>query len=103
METVTELSLVHRWQLLRHFLALDGEDRRLRFGVALRPDDDAYPAQAGHAHRHGERRGERLARAAAGGRGEPFRRAVRAAGGSFRLCAEATCGRHTACTSSREA
>ena len=34
METVTELSLVHRSQLLRHFLALDGEDRRLRFGIA---------------------------------------------------------------------
>ena len=34
METVTELSLIHRSSLLRHFLALDGDDRRLRFGIA---------------------------------------------------------------------
>jgi len=32
---VTELSLIHRAGLLRHFLELDAHDRRLRFGAAL--------------------------------------------------------------------
>jgi len=32
---VTELSLIHRAALLRHFLKLDAHDRRLRFGAAF--------------------------------------------------------------------
>ncbi len=35
MQTVTELSLVHRAVLLRHLLALDAHDRRLRFGAPI--------------------------------------------------------------------
>jgi len=35
MELVTELSRAHRTPLLRHFLALEAPDRRLRFGTAL--------------------------------------------------------------------
>jgi RimJ/RimL family protein N-acetyltransferase len=33
LQAVTELSLGHRAALLRHFLALDANDRRLRFGT----------------------------------------------------------------------
>jgi RimJ/RimL family protein N-acetyltransferase len=33
LQAVTELSLTHRAALLRHFLALDAHDRRLRFGT----------------------------------------------------------------------
>lgn len=34
-QVVTELSRMHRAPLLRHFLALDGQDRRLRFGTPI--------------------------------------------------------------------
>ena len=35
LQAVTELSFVHRAALLRHFLALDANDRRLRFGTPM--------------------------------------------------------------------
>jgi RimJ/RimL family protein N-acetyltransferase len=35
LQAVTELSLAHRAALLRHFLALDAHDRRLRFGAPI--------------------------------------------------------------------
>jgi GNAT superfamily N-acetyltransferase len=35
LQTVTELSRIHRAALLRHFLALDAHDRRLRFGAPI--------------------------------------------------------------------
>src|SRR5438477_3803019 len=33
LQAVTELSRIHRAALLRHFVALDAHDRRLRFGA----------------------------------------------------------------------
>src|SRR5205814_3967485 len=36
LQAVTELSRIHRAALLRHFLALDAHDRRLRFGAPAR-------------------------------------------------------------------
>jgi N-acetylglutamate synthase-like GNAT family acetyltransferase len=35
LQAVTELSRIHRAALLRHFLALDAHDRRLRFGAPM--------------------------------------------------------------------